>query len=136
MNTEHAFIGTITVLALWSLVSLVRIAHKLVLAMIEARKVSARLGTFVTSVSPPLPVGDVGRLVTLYSALPEGERKVLDHIAHRMLDVGLPSYGPMDIERDKRDMAEEERQELYDACVYRALGNLRREASSKKPGDV
>lgn len=131
MNTEHAFIGTITVLALWALVSLARIAHKLVLAMVEARKVSARLGTFVSSVAPPLPVGDVGRLVTLYSALPDGERKVLDHIAHRMLDVGLPAYGPVDLANDKRDMRKEEQDELYDACVYRALGNLR-----KKPGDV
>ena len=85
---------------------------------------------------PELPVGEVDRLVALYRILPDGERRILDHIATRMHDVGLASYGPVDIERDKRDMAEEERQELYDACVYRALGNLRREASSKKPGDV
>lgn len=135
MNTEDAFIGTIVFLALWTLIALGRIMHKLILAMIEARKVSARLGTFVSSVAPPLPAGDVGRLVTLYSALPDGERKVLDHIAHRMLDVGLPAYGPMDLANDKRDFAVEEQQELYDACVYRALGNLRREAS-RKPGDV
>ena len=130
MNTEDAFIGTIVFLALWTLIALGRIMHKLILAMIEARKVSARLKAFVgNSSAPTLPVGDVGRLVTLYSALPEGERKVLDHIARRMLDVGLPSYGPLDLENDKRDMLKEEHDEIYDACVYRAIGNLRREAS-------
>ncbi len=83
------------------------------------------------SLVPELPVGDVERLVALYRILPEDERKVLDHIATRMYDVGLVSYGPMDIENDQRNMGSEEREELYDACVYRALGNLRRTQTKK-----
>lgn len=129
INPLNVLAWMLLVAAAWSIIVGVRVVCKLVLATRDAKIVTSRLKAFIVkSTATDLPVGDVKRLVTLYSSLPEGERKVLDHIARRMLDVGLPAYGPMDIANDPRDMRTEEQDELYDACVYRALGNLRRES--------
>ena len=57
-----------------------------------------------------------------YAALPEMERKVVDHIVAR-LHLGLRQYGPLKVD-DPRDWRAEARDEIYDAIVYRALDSM------------
>ena len=51
------------------------------------------------------------------------EIRVIDYVLSR-LELGRDRYGALDLTRDDRDWAEEERQEHADAIVYRACAEL------------
>ena len=67
-----------------------------------------------------------------YAALPEMERKVVDHIVAR-LHLGLRQYGPLKV-GDPRDWRAEARDEIYDAIVYRALDSMHVDRLGGHPG--
>lgn len=77
------------------------------------------------SIVPALSRGDLARLMALYRVLPAQERRLLDHIATRLHSIGCRKYGPLEQAGDKRDWRKEGQEELYDAFVYEALGEMR-----------
>lgn len=85
------------------------------------------------SLIPGLDRGDMARLMMLYRVLPEQERRLLDHIATRLHSIGGRKYGPMRLASDQRNWKREEREELYDAFVYRALGDMREDRDHADP---
>ena len=81
------------------------------------------------SVTPPAPeIPATGG----YLALPDMERKVVDHIVAR-LHLGLRQYGPLKV-GDPRDWRSEARDEIYDAIVYRALDSMHVDRMGGHPG--
>jgi hypothetical protein len=52
------------------------------------------------------------------------ELRVINHVASR-IERGRVSYGPLDIDADKRDWLLELDQELVDAVVYAAIERLK-----------
>lgn len=63
------------------------------------------------------------------------EMRVVARICTRIV-TGRSVYGPLCLATDKRNWAEERRQELYDAVVYDACDELRRDTEPAPPYSV
>jgi len=61
----------------------------------------------------------------LEEEFPHTEQRVIDLIKHRLINVGLETYGALDFKTDIRDFIQEGLEEVSDALIYTAIKLLK-----------